>query len=116
LGLADYYQRFLPDFFKAARPLTNLLKKDIKFERTDAQELAFLSLKNSLCSEPLLQYSDFTQSFLITTDASKYAIGGILSQDITSLKRGRTKLFHYQKRIIGNSIQRNFFPTVSIWI
>jgi len=104
LGLAGYYRRFLPDFSKTARPLTNLLKKDIEFEWTDAQELAFLSLKTSLCSEPLLQYPDFTQPFLVTTDASNYAIGDILSQGeigkesshrvyITAFKRGRTKLF-----------------------
>jgi len=41
---------------------------------------AFEKLKNVLCTEPILQYPDFTQPFNLTTDASRHAIGGILSQ------------------------------------
>jgi len=103
LGLAGYYRRFLPDFSKTARPLTNLLKKDTEFEWTDAQELAFSSLKNSLCSEPLLQYPDFTQPFLVTTDASKYAIGGILSQG----EIGKDRPIAYTSRLL-NAAEQNY--------
>jgi len=80
-----------------------LLKKDIKFEWTDAQELAFSSLKNSLCSEPLLQYPDFTQPFLVTTDASKYAIGGILSQEDI----GKDRPIAYTSRLL-NATEQNY--------
>jgi len=31
LGLARYYRQFIPNFFKIAKSLTNLLKKDEKF-------------------------------------------------------------------------------------
>jgi len=103
LGFAGYYRRFLPDFSKTARLLTNLLKKDTKFEWTDTQELAFSSLKNSLCSEPLLQYPDFTQPFLVTTDASKYAIGGILSQG----EIGKDPIA-YTSRLL-NAAEQNYF-------
>jgi len=54
LGLAGYYRRFIPSFFKIARPLTDLLKKDRKFEWTDTQELAFTILRKALCSQSLL--------------------------------------------------------------
>jgi len=44
---------------------------------------AFDILRKSLCTEPILPYPDFTQSFILTTDASGYAIGGVLSQGKT---------------------------------
>src|SRR5436190_7200617 len=37
-------------------------------------------LKQKLCEEPVLQYPDFSRPFILTTDASGIAIGGILSQ------------------------------------
>jgi len=80
LGLADYYRRFIPNLSKIAKPLTNLLKKDETFVWNEAQDKAFKGLRDLLCSAPLLQYPDFTKPFIVTTDASGYAIGGILSQ------------------------------------
>ena len=32
LGLAGYYRRFIPDFFKIAQPMTKLLQKEAKFD------------------------------------------------------------------------------------
>lgn len=80
LGLAGYYRRFILNFSKVARSLTDLLKKDEEFNWKEEQEQAFTQLRNALCTEPVLQYPDFTKPFIVTTDASGYAIGGILSQ------------------------------------
>ena len=80
LGLAGYYRRFIPDFAKIARPLHYLLQKEIKFMWGEAQENAFITLKQKLCSQPLLQYPDFNSPFVITTDVSDFALGGVLSQ------------------------------------
>jgi hypothetical protein len=44
--------------------------------RTDAQ----LPQITILTQEPVLQYADFTKPFLLTCDASGYAVGAILSQ------------------------------------
>uniref|UniRef100_A0ABD2XAL0 Reverse transcriptase RNase H-like domain-containing protein n=1 Tax=Trichogramma kaykai TaxID=54128 RepID=A0ABD2XAL0_9HYME len=73
-------QRFIKDFAKIAKPLTTLLQKDTDFIWSENCDTAFQTLKNALCNAPLLIYPDFSKPFIITTDASGYAIGGILSQ------------------------------------
>jgi hypothetical protein len=45
LGLARYYQRFIEGFSKISMPMTELLKKDKKFEWTSACEASFQELK-----------------------------------------------------------------------
>lgn len=80
LGLVGYYRRFIKDFSKIAKPLTDLLKKDKSFIWTSSQENAFNTLIHELLKEPVLQYPNFKEPFLLTTDASGYAIGGVPSQ------------------------------------
>ena len=80
LGLVGYYRKFIPAFSNSSQKLTCLLKKNVDFKWSDTQEEAFQSLKNSLISEPILQYPDFSKSFTLTTDASNFAIGAVLSQ------------------------------------
>jgi Reverse transcriptase (RNA-dependent DNA polymerase). len=80
LGLAGYYRRFIPDFAYIAKPLNALLKKNVTFVWTDEIEEAFRKLKEVLCSEPLLHYPDFSKPFVVTTDASEFAVGAVLSQ------------------------------------
>ena len=41
LGLAGYYRRFVQDFSKIARPMTELLKKGVKFIWDDKCEQTF---------------------------------------------------------------------------
>jgi hypothetical protein len=80
LGLAGYYRRFIPNFSKIAKPLTELLKKNTPYILDDKTERAFVTLKTTLTTEPLLQYPDFTRPFVLTTDACNDAIGAVLSQ------------------------------------
>jgi len=54
------------------------------FEWTSAQKEFFKVLKEKLCEEPVLQYSDFSKPFILTIDASGTAIGGILLQGETN--------------------------------
>ena len=48
LGLAGYYRRFIEGFSKIAKPMTELLKKDKKFEWTTDCEKSFTELKKRL--------------------------------------------------------------------
>ena len=48
LGLAGYYRRFIDNFSKIAKPMTELLKKDTKFKWTEDCEANFQELKKRL--------------------------------------------------------------------
>ena len=80
LSLAGFYRRFIKNFAQIAKLLSKLLQKDIVFKWTEKEEQAFSTLKEHLRNPPILQYPNFSKPFNITTDASGYAIGGILSQ------------------------------------
>ena len=80
LGLIGYYRRFIPQFAKMAKPLTHLTKLGVKFSWGDLQQKAFETLRDIIISDPILQYPDFNKPFIITTDASDYALGVVLSQ------------------------------------
>ena len=54
LGLAGYYRRFIEGFSKIAKPMTELLKKDKKFEWTSDYEKSFTELKKRLTTAPVL--------------------------------------------------------------
>jgi len=79
LGLAGYYRKFIEDFSKIAKPLTKLTKKGEKFNWTTEQQNSFQSLKKKWTTASVLNYPDFQREFLVTTDASDYAIGTVLS-------------------------------------
>lgn len=68
-------------FSKITIPLTQLLKKDVKWWWTPARQAAFDRLKEALTSAPILALPDFTKEFEVQTDASEYALGGVLLQD-----------------------------------
>lgn len=81
LGLVGYYRKFIRNFSKIAKPLTDLTKKDNPFHWTETQQNAFDTLKQKLCEAPILKYPDFDKTFTLTTDASNEGLGAILSQD-----------------------------------
>ncbi|XP_039145712.1 uncharacterized protein LOC120282946 [Dioscorea cayenensis subsp. rotundata] len=68
LGLSGYYRRFIKHYATIAKPLTDLLRKD-SFQWTDQAEDAFLHLKQAVTTAPILCLPDFSQPFIIETDA-----------------------------------------------
>jgi hypothetical protein len=82
LGLASYYRKFIKNFAKIATPLTNLLKKSaITYDCEKACNEAFETLKGILVKAPVLKLPDFDKDFKIHSDASDFAIGGVIVQD-----------------------------------
>ena len=64
LGHAGFYRRFIKDFSKISRPLTNLLQKDVPFVFDDDCVEAIEILKKALNSAPIIQPPDTSPSYL----------------------------------------------------
>jgi hypothetical protein len=60
IRLAGYYRRHVRNFAELAKPLTNLTKKEVPFEWTEAHQKSFEELKRILSTEPLLIYPDIS--------------------------------------------------------
>ncbi|XP_057251811.1 uncharacterized protein LOC130591881 [Beta vulgaris subsp. vulgaris] len=80
LGHAGFYRRFIKDFSKIAKPLTQLLLKDATFDFTDACVESFDRIKEALITAPIIQPPDWSLPFEIMCDASDYAVGAVLGQ------------------------------------
>jgi hypothetical protein len=81
LGLAGYYRRFIPDFSRIAKPMTELLKKGVKYEWSQKCEDAFHTLRQHLTTAPVLAQPDNTKPFEVYCDASGTGLGCVLMQD-----------------------------------
>src|SRR5215210_6891516 len=81
LGLCNYYRRFIQDYSKIAAPLTDLTHKDTPFQWTTSTQEAFEQLKQCMTTTPVLCIPDPALPFTITTDASDFAVGAVLTQD-----------------------------------
>lgn len=73
-----------------------MLQKDLVFEWSEQADNAFNTLKYLLCNALLLQFPELDKSYNITTDASGYAVGGILSQG----EIGKDKHIAYFSRVL----------------
>jgi len=80
VAFCNYYRRFIKNFAEIAKPLNNLLKKNVTFNWTNDCNNAFENLKNKLINPPILKYPNFNEKFILTTDASSNALGAVLSQ------------------------------------
>ena len=80
LGHAGFYRRFICDFSAIARPLCNLLAKDVPFAWSQACADAFDKLKTMLVSPPIMRSPNWGLPFELMCDASDYAIGAVFGQ------------------------------------
>jgi hypothetical protein len=81
LGLAGYYRRFISDFSRIAKPMTELLKKGVKFVWSKGCDQAFHALREHLTSAPVLTQPDMTKPFEVFSDASGTGLGCVLMQE-----------------------------------
>ncbi|GKE63664.1 putative reverse transcriptase domain-containing protein, partial [Tanacetum coccineum] len=80
LGLAGYYRRFIKDFWKIAKSLTELTQKNKKYILGEDQESAFQLLKPKLCEAPILALPEGNDDFVVYCDASHQGLGALLMQ------------------------------------
>ena len=81
LGLAGYYRRFIENFSKIAKPMTDLLKKNHKYTWTDECEESFNELKTRLTTAPILVLPDDAKDFTVYCDACRNGLGVVLMQE-----------------------------------
>ena len=116
IGLASYYRRFIPNFAKWSKPLNALIvppahqakvrhgemKKSelIEFVWSKECQEGFDALKHALTTAPVLAYPDYTQPFILETDASLKGLGAVLSQ---KGKDGEVRIIAYASQSLRPS-------------
>ena len=105
-GLCSYYRKFVQDFAKIAAPMTNLMRAETKFQWTQPCEEAFEEMKRRLIESPILALPQQDAHFILDTDASNFAIGGVLSQ----IQEGQEKVIAYGSRSLTKE-ERNYCVT-----
>nr|GEX20881.1 putative reverse transcriptase domain-containing protein [Tanacetum cinerariifolium] len=80
LGLAGYYRRFIENFSKIAKPLTQLTQKNNAYVWGNKQEESFRILKEKLCNAPVLALLDGPNDFVVYCGALNQGFGCVLMQ------------------------------------
>ncbi|SPC61973.1 related to pol protein [Ustilago sp. UG-2017b] len=84
LGFANFYWRFIAHFARIAKPLTSLVKPTEhfkKFKLPEEAQQAFHQLIQAFTSAGVLQHFDYHLPTRVETDASDFAIAGVLKQE-----------------------------------
>nr|GEW32583.1 reverse transcriptase domain-containing protein [Tanacetum cinerariifolium] len=99
LGHAGFYQRFIQDFSKIARPMTHLLEKETLFVVFKDCIDAFETLKKKLTEAPILIVPDWNLPFELMCNASDFTIGVVLGQ----LKTKHFQPIHYASKTMNEA-------------
>lgn len=109
LGFSGYYRRYVKGYSNMAAPLYRLTSGDPRKKKRGTKkspgpdqpflwtaecEEAFQSLKEKLISAPVLGYPDYSQPFLLQTDASGMGLGAVLVQ----IQDGMERVIAYASR------------------
>ena len=113
LGFAGYYRRFIRDYSKITKPLTELLggstSKKGKSQKSwcwgDEQQQAFSQIKTLLTSAPILGVVDPSLPYELHTDSSSHSLGAVLYQKVD----GILKVIAFGSRSLKPAEQR--YPT-----
>lgn len=81
LGLANFYRAFIKNYSTITEPLTRLLRKNTPYSWNPEAQQAFEQLKKNFTKASFLRHPDTSRPFIVTTDASDFAVGAVLSQE-----------------------------------
>ncbi|CAM8922840.1 unnamed protein product [Rhodiola kirilowii] len=99
LGHAGFFRRFIKDFSKTAKPLTDLLCQEAEFNFNDSCLNAFNNLKTALTSAPIVQPPDWELPFELMCDASDFAVGAVLGQRIDK----KLHVVYYASKVLAEA-------------
>lgn len=126
LGFSSFYRRYVRDYGKIAKPLSDLLadppnikqkvgkwskrnaRKKNKYRRIgwawkEEQQSAFEEIIRLLCSAPVLAFADYNLPFILHTDASRQGLGAVLYQ----VQNGVQRVIAYASRGL-RAAERNY--------
>lgn len=114
LGMTSNYRKFIRDYARVAKPLTTITRgefskvksnqsKRVPIKLNEEALQAFSDLKSILSSSEVLAFPNFNKPFHLTTDASIYASGAVLSQE----EQGRDKPIAFISRSL-NKTEENY--------
>ena len=99
LGLVNFYRKFVKGITEVVYPLYELERKDQKFVWTKSYEDALNKVKDAIVNSPVITNFDPTKETILTTDASSYGIGAVLSQT----DKGQEKVVSFFSRTLNES-------------
>ncbi|CAG8752308.1 560_t:CDS:1, partial [Ambispora leptoticha] len=101
LGVMNYYRRFVKDFSKIAKPLTELTKKDVGFRWSDEQDKSFQTLKTLLAENVMLKAPNWQDAkngvrpYQMYVDMYDISLGVVLEQ---ADENGRLRPITFESR------------------
>ncbi|CAM8892938.1 unnamed protein product [Rhodiola kirilowii] len=98
-GHAGFYRRFIEDFSKIAKPLTDLLCQDAKFNFDESCFNAFHNLKYALTFAPVVQPPNWELPFELMRDASDFTMGAVLGQCIDK----KLHVIYYASKVLAGA-------------
>jgi transposase InsO family protein len=116
LGFAGYYRKYVKDFAKITKPLSELMpaptrtkagrrkqQVPVEWKWGDEQDKAFTKIKELLSSPPILGYADYSTPFELHTDASQQGLGAVLYQK----QDGKLRVISFASRGVSKT-ERNY--------
>jgi len=80
LGFCNFYRSFIKDYSLIAAPLTDMTKKGRAWNWTTVEQAAFERMKEQFGTAEVVRHFDPALPIVLETDASDFALSGILSQ------------------------------------
>jgi hypothetical protein len=105
LGLAGYYRRFISNFSKITKPITELLMKGTNYIWSETCDDAFKHLKKLLTTSPVLAQPDTMKSFDVYCDASRTGLGGVLMQEDRVISYSSRQLRHHEEHYPTHNLE-----------
>ena len=99
LGFASYLRDYIPKYSMIAAPLEAIKNMKQLTTWNNIHEEAFNTLKNVLCSAPVLSTPNFDEPFLVATDSSQFGNGAVLYQLIS----GKTRYIQFFAKALNKS-------------
>jgi len=103
---AGYYRKFVPHFAHLSATLSDLLKKNVRFEWTPDKEKSLSGFKVKIGHSAYPSSPDYALPFCLPVDASHIAIGAALFQAIDGVEH---PVCYYRKKLDAHQIKRLFY-------